>query len=79
MRNHKEKAEELVLKFLRVDNNTKEWFNKYIAKQCSIIMVNEILEDLNFTHIGYGKQIIQGYQKTKKTYWNEVKREIEKL
>jgi hypothetical protein len=29
----KNKAEELVLKYLRVDNNTQEWFNTYIAKR----------------------------------------------
>jgi hypothetical protein len=28
----KEKAEELVLRYLRIDNKTKEWFNSHIAK-----------------------------------------------
>ena len=41
----KQKAEELMLKFLRVDNNTKEWLNIYIAKQMAIIAVEEILEE----------------------------------
>ena len=40
----KEKAEELVLRYLRIDNNTKEWFNLYIAKQCALIAVDEILK-----------------------------------
>ena len=43
MSNTKEKAEELVLKYLRIDNNTKEWFNTHIAKQCALIAVDEII------------------------------------
>lgn len=39
----KDKAKELVLKYLRIDNNTKEWFNTRIAKQCALIAVDEIL------------------------------------
>ena len=61
----KEKAEELVLKFLRIDiNNTKEWFNTLIAKQCAIIAVDEILKSPT------PKQ---------EKYWEKVKQEIEKL
>ena len=45
----KEKAEELVLKYLRIDNNTKEWFNSHIAKQCALIAVDEIL-NINSGH-----------------------------
>ena len=40
----KEKAEELVLRYLRINNNTKEWFNLYIAKQCALIAVDEIIQ-----------------------------------
>ena len=36
----KEKADELVLRYLRINNNTKEWFNLYIAKQCALIAVD---------------------------------------
>ena len=60
----KEKAEDLVLKYLRIDNNTKEWFNKYIAKQCALIAVDEILEHC---------------YEVMKPFWEEVKQEIEKL
>jgi len=60
----KEKAEELVLKYLRIDNNTKEWFNKYIAKQCALIAVDEILEHC---------------YEVMKPFWQEVKQEIENL
>jgi hypothetical protein len=40
----KEKAEELILKYLRIDNDTKEWFHKGIAKQCALVAVDEILK-----------------------------------
>jgi hypothetical protein len=64
----KEKAEELVLRYLRINNNTKEWFNLHIAKQCALIAVDEILiiksvdKDFDLSH-----------------YWQEVKEEIENL
>ena len=65
----KEKAEELVLRYLRIDNNTKEWFNSYIAKQCALTAVDEIL-----------KCAIWNYNSIEHTkYWQEVKQEIEKL
>ena len=69
----KEKAEELVLKYLRIDNDTKNWFNKHIAKQCALIAVNEIIKVLvelsngEFTFI-YDVE-----------YWQEVRKEINKL
>ena len=61
----KEKAEGLVLRYLRIDNNTKEWFNLHIAKQCALIAVDEILninsvdKDFSLSH-----------------YWLDVKDEI---
>jgi hypothetical protein len=60
-----EKAKELVLKYLRIDNNTKEWFNSHIAKQCALIAIDEILninsvdKDFSLSH-----------------YWLDVKDEI---
>lgn len=60
----KEKAEELVLKYLRVDNNAQEWFNTYIAKQCALIAVDEIIRVL---------------QDEQDWYWQDVKTELEKL
>lgn len=71
----REKAKHLVETFYKafpINDNS-------LAKTCALIMVNERLEELKFTHIGYGKRIMQGYQKTKNKYWNEVKTEIEKL
>ena len=59
----KEKAEELVLNFLRIDNNTPEWFNTHIAKQCALIAVDEIL------NIGC----------VELPYWQQVKTEINNI
>ena len=73
----KEKAEELVLKYLRIDiNNTKEWFNTHIAKQCAIIAVDEIIKAIpcREDYGGDGWVLIENTE-----YWQEVKQEIEKL
>jgi len=64
-----EKAEELILKYLRVDNDTKEWFHKGIAKQCALIAVDEILNNDGFTR----------HDNLLTEYWNQVKQEIENL
>lgn len=67
----KEKAEELVLKYLRIDNNTKEWFNKDIAKQCALIAVDELINqcyDYRLIDLGCSHG-----------YWIDVKKEINKL
>jgi hypothetical protein len=59
----KEKAENLVLKFLRVENNTPNWFNTHIAKQCAIIAVDEVLNEPDSSEV----------------YWQQVKTEINNL
>jgi hypothetical protein len=65
-----EKAEELVLKYLRVDNNTREWFNTYIAKQCALIAVDElIIEENRYNNNSFYPS----------KYWQEVKNEIIKI
>jgi hypothetical protein len=64
----KEKADELVLRYLRINNNTKEWFNLYIAKQCALIAVDEILFVLEFNLDFKMEKSIK--------YWQEVKEEI---
>jgi len=51
----------------------------YHAKQCAIILVKERLKELETTHIGYGKLVMQGYQKYKKEYWANVLKELESL
>ena len=53
----KQKAEKLILKFLRVDNNTKEWLNIYIAKQMAIIEVDEILEECSQLKVEFWKNV----------------------
>jgi len=66
-----EKAKELVLRYLRIDNNTKEWFNSHIAKQCALIAVDEILYILNSS---------LDYKMNKSIkYWLDVKHEIVNL
>jgi hypothetical protein len=76
----KEKAEELVLKFLRIENNTPEWFNTHIAKQCALIAVDEILNIEHPQIIIYTeiiKNSIRDYFQDE--YWELVKKEIQKL
>ena len=67
----KQKAEELVLKYLRINNNTKEWFNLHIAKQCALIAVDEILFVLEFN--------LDFKMEKSIAYYLEVKQEIKKL
>ena len=72
------KAEELVLKYLRIDNNTKEWFNKNMAKQCALIAVEEIYN--GGLHLRYGVYLDEFEDKQNYySYWEEVKEEVEKL
>ena len=59
----KEKAEELVDKFL------KQSLWMYQAKGCALIAVDEVL---NFIHT-------DAFSYTNEEYWQEVKQEIEKL
>ena len=69
------KAIELVLKYLRIDNNTKEWLNVDIAKQCALIAVDIAVEELYDTWEvdNGGKYWAEG------EYWDEVTEEIIKL
>jgi len=46
------------------------------SKGCALLHCDLNLKDLEFTHIGYGKGIISGYQKTKIKFWQTVKQEI---
>ena len=78
----KEKAEELMIKYLRIDNDTKEWFHKGIAKQCALVAVDEILkvaepstEQVQYTNGEWARE----YREIPNRYWTEVKQEIENL
>jgi hypothetical protein len=64
--NHKEKAKELFEKFYHLPAN----IDKYGAKQCALIAVDEILNGPNVWQFIEGKS---------RVFWNEVKAEIEKL
>jgi len=71
----KEKAEELVLKHLRIKTDNV-WWNKVPAKQCALIAAKEI----------YKLDLIPGQYsddcKNKTSYfsyWEEVMEELEKL
>jgi hypothetical protein len=66
----KEKAEELILKFMRLQEPNYNWFHSKLAKQCALIAVEEILKD---------KEEIDGMRIINDPYWLEVKQEIEKL
>ena len=70
----KEKAEELVDKFF---NWYPEQDAQFIAKQCALIAVDELIE----THNGMQTFLLSeiGYLITSPDYWQEVKQEIEKL
>jgi hypothetical protein len=69
----KEKAEELLLRYLKVKTHKmfNGWWHKMTAKQCALIAVDEILEmDLPI----FEEDCDEFYG-----YWQEVKQELEKL
>lgn len=70
----KEKAEELVIKYLRLNGDT-EWFHKVLAKQCALIAVDEIIK-LNVFDCNDEWSDEDG---DTREYWKQVKQEIEKL
>jgi hypothetical protein len=66
----KEKALELVLRYLKIYNNTEEWFNLYIAKQCALIAVDELIKVTDsYREEQYFLQVIEEIEKLK----NETK------
>jgi hypothetical protein len=64
----KRKYEELMLKYLRVNHG----FNLYMAKQCALIAVDEIIRELT-------EEISPSVHGFRHQYWQEVKQEISKL
>ena len=80
MTSTKEKAEELVNSYrIILMNEDTECGNEIlctsIAIQCAIIAVDEILNTLDSERIIYGSE----YCFEENKYWQEVKKEIEKL
>ena len=70
----KEKAEELVLKYLRLqEKDSYNWFNKSLAKQCALIAVDYII-----TSNPHSNPLNTDVYSTM-NYWNEVKQEINNL
>ena len=72
----KEKAEELIHKFMVVDFDTNikhEYINLKIhdAKECALVVVKEIIAEHMFDYSEYSNR--------RHIYWKEVKQEIEKL
>ena len=76
----KEKAEELIIKFLSYVDN-RYWYNGEKvngnadfkvekAKECALIAVDELINNLVYSPTDYGASI---------TFWQQVKKEIEKL
>lgn len=70
----KEKAKELVSKYMMVDTHDEDHFiiRQQRGKKCALIAVDEILSEL--TEIPYGLEYLN-----RLNYWLEVKQEIEKL
>ena len=70
----KEKAEELVLKYLRLqENGSTNWFHKRLAKQCALIAVDYIITSNPHSN-PFNTDVYSTMD-----YWIEVKKEIEKL
>jgi len=71
----KEKAQELIRKYYRLglhqDGQSLNWME---AKQCAIIAVDEILQNVYDDRATIGRRNL-----TDKEYWTEVKQEIEKI
>lgn len=67
----KEKSEELVRKYYTFGlNNPAQSFSWYECKECSLIAVDEIIEN-DKKNYGIDDFVVE--------YWQEVKNEIEKL
>jgi thymidine kinase len=79
----KEKAEELVLKYLKIKTHKmfNGWWHKITAKQCALIAVDECIQ--------FENKIVQEVEtlaneakrqfKCEGLFWEEVKQEIEKI
>ena len=71
----KEKAEELILKFMRLQEPNYNWFHSKLAKQCALIAVDEIISGYEFDSLEIEhKRIMDSIN-----FWDEVKQEINNL
>ena len=67
------KAEELILKFMRLQEPNYNWFHSKLGKQCALIAVDFII-----TSNPHSNPLNTDVYSTM-DYWIEVKKEIEKL
>ena len=70
----KEKAEELVDKYHKIHA-----INNYEVKQCALIAVDEILENVDYFFKELEKDNLPNKFDDEIEYWNEVKQEINNL
>ena len=83
----KEKAEELILKFMRLQEPNYNWFHSKLAKQCALIAVDEILQceatEPSDTDLDDCGATAQYYWPQKKVdagkFWGDVKSELQSL
>ena len=69
----KEKAKELFNRmYFLEDEDGFHSMNKYRAKQCALIAVDEILDAIDWDYY-------EGSKQSEHMYWKAVKQEIEKL
>lgn len=73
------KAKELVDKITKTIWETGNTVSKPMIKEVALLTCDKILNEYNFTHIGYGKNVIGGLQKARIKKWTAIKKEIEKL
>jgi len=66
----KEKAKELINKYFKQSDLLYEDLTWIQAKECALIAVDEIINNLVYSPTDYGASI---------TFWKQVKKEIEKL
>ena len=80
----KEKAQELVSKFYKRKRRAFFFFQSDIkdSRECAIILVDEIISELQDVDINYDLELHfkeTCLSKTTIKYWEEVKKEIEKV
>jgi len=74
------KAKELYDKFMRVaDPLYKYPMCHDTAKEAALIVCREFLDEMNCTHIGYGKDVMTAYRIKKTRFWQQVASTISKM
>ena len=71
--NPKEKAEDLVLRYSKINARHKD------SIKCALIVVDEILENVNYFFNELEKDGLPNKFDDEIEYWNEIKQEIIKL